>query len=149
MNGAFTVRPIAVERTRPLRQAVLRPHMTIEQMIESEPARAVAFGAFEGEDRLLAVGLVGREGDPGHWRIRGMATEPGVRGRGAGSAVLGALLQHAREHGAVGVWASVRVPARTLYERVGFVVDSEIYEVQPIGPHVLMRLALGDAEREP
>jgi GNAT superfamily N-acetyltransferase len=139
------VRPVAVEQTRPLRQAVLRPHMTVEEMVESEPANAFTVGAFEGEE-LIAVGLVGPEGEPGWWRVRGMATAPEARGRGVGTAVLDALLEHARVHGAKGVWASVRVPARTLYERAGLHVDSEQFELPHIGPHVIMRRELGQLD---
>ena len=117
--------------------------MTIDEMAESEPADAFAVGGFEGEE-LIAVGLIGPEGEPGQWRVRGMATAREARGRGAGGAVLAALIGHARAHGAREVWASVRTPARTLYERAGFYADSDVYEVPRIGPHVLMRLRLRD-----
>lgn len=86
----------------------------------------------------MGVGLIGAEGDPGWWRVRGMATVPEARGRGAGTAVLNALLDHARSRGAVGVWASVRVRARSLYERAGFVTASDEFEPPHIGPHVIM-----------
>lgn len=123
--------------------------MTVEEMTESEPPDAFAVGAFEELDhsrgrreRLIAVGLVGPEGEPGQWRVRGMAALPEARRRGAGTAVLEALLAHAREQGATEVWANVRTPARTLYERAGFRVDSDVYELPHIGPHVRMRLSL-------
>ena len=120
---------------------MLRPHLTVDEMSETEPADAFAVGAFEG-DELVAVGLVGPEGEPGQWRVRGMATAPQARGRGAGAVVLGALIDHARAGGARELWASVRTPAMRLYERAGFFVDSDVYEVEHIGPHVLMRLEL-------
>jgi ribosomal protein S18 acetylase RimI-like enzyme len=69
-----------------------------------------------------------------------MATEPALRGRGVGTVVLGALLEHAREQGASAVWAQVRTPARRLYERAGFEVESEEFELPEIGPHLLMRV---------
>ncbi len=106
-----------------------------------EPPEAFAAGAFEGEE-LVAVGLIGPEGRPGEWRVRGMATLPAFRGRGAGSAVLNALLEHARAGGATAVWANVRTPARTLYERAGFIVISDEFELPQIGPHVVMRREL-------
>jgi len=130
-----------VERTRALRQSVLRPHMTIDEMVESEPPEAFGVGAFEG-DELIAVGLIGREGEPGDWRVRGMATAPEARGRGAGSAVLQALLRHAVQRGGRRAWASVRTPARSLYERAGFAPISDVFEVPHIGPHVIMRREL-------
>jgi ribosomal protein S18 acetylase RimI-like enzyme len=111
-------------------------------MTETEPADAVAMGAFEG-DELIAVGLVGAEGYPGQWRVRGMAATPAARGRGAGTAVLDALLEHARAQGATEVWASIRTPAQALYERAGFSVDSGVFEIPHIGPHVIMRVKFG------
>ncbi|HUE26370.1 MAG TPA: GNAT family N-acetyltransferase [Solirubrobacteraceae bacterium] len=138
----MVVRPVRVEQTRALRQAVLRPFMTIGEMDESEPPDAFAVGAFDDDDELVAVGLIGPEGDPGAWRIRGMAAAPAVRGRGAGTAVLDALLEHARSQGAASVWANVRIPARRLYERAGFRPISDEFEEPMIGPHMVMSRTL-------
>ena len=124
-----------------MRRQVLRPHQTVAELASHEPPEAFAVGAFEA-NRLVAVGLVGPEGEPGEWRVRGMATLPEIRGRGAGSAILEALLDHAREHGATAVWANVRTPARTLYERAGMEVVSDQFELPDIGPHVVMRRPL-------
>ena len=137
----FDVRPLPLADTRALRQAVLRPHQTVEELADHEPAGAVAFGAFRGPE-LVAVGLVGPDGEPGDWRVRGMATAPRARGRGAGSAILNALVQHAISHGATRVWCNARTPALTLYQRAGFVVASDEFEPPDIGPHYRMELSV-------
>jgi uncharacterized protein (TIGR02453 family) len=137
----LAVRPLPLEQTRALRQAVLRPHLTVEDLAGHEPPGAVAFGAFDG-DELVGVGLVGPDGEPGAWRIRGMATAEAARGRGAGTAVLGALVRHAQAHGAMSVWCNARVRAIPLYERAGLRVASEVFEPPDIGPHVRMELPL-------
>jgi GNAT superfamily N-acetyltransferase len=137
------VESILVEDSRPLRHAVLRPHQPLEVIAGHEPPGAVAYAAFEdGEQQPIAVGLVGRDGGPDVWRVRGMATEPEARGRGAGSAVLRALIDHARANGGALVWCNARIAARTLYERCGFVVVSEQFEIETIGPHYRMELKL-------
>jgi ribosomal protein S18 acetylase RimI-like enzyme len=133
----LVVRPVPLEQTRALRQAVLRPHQTVEELAAHEPADAFAVGVFDGEE-LVAVGLVGREGGPGSWRVRGMATARQARGRGAGTAVLGALVRHAVAQGATRVWCNARTPARSLYERAGFTVTSDEFELPEIGPHFVM-----------
>jgi GNAT superfamily N-acetyltransferase len=138
---SFEVRPVPLVQTRPLRQAVLRPHQTVEDLAGDEPAGAVAFGAF-ADSGLVAVGLVGPDGEPGDWRVRGMATAAHARGRGAGSAILRALVEHAIAHGAARVWCNARTPALTLYERVGFVVASDEFEPPHIGPHYRMELSI-------
>lgn len=135
------VRAVSLERTRPLRQAVLRPHEAVAEQASSEPEDAFAVGAFDG-DELVAVGLIAPDGEPGGWRIRGMATAPAVRGTGAGSAVLDALLRHAAAEGAQRVWCNARTPARGFYERAGFRVVSEEFELPMIGPHVVMELCV-------
>jgi GNAT superfamily N-acetyltransferase len=137
--AGLTVRPVGVDQTRPLRQAVLRPHQTVGEMASSEPPAAWAVGAFEAEE-LVAVGLVGPDGEPGSWRVRGMATAAHARRRGAGTAVLAALVEHARGRGAVRIWCQARTPARRLYERAGFRATSAEFEVPDIGPHLLMEL---------
>jgi GNAT superfamily N-acetyltransferase len=69
-----------------------------------------------------------------------MATAPRARRRGAGSAILHALVQHAIAHGATRVWCNARTPALTLYQRAGFVVASDEFEPPDIGPHYRMEL---------
>ncbi len=133
------LRSIPLEQTRELRRDVLRPYMTVDELAESEPGGAVAFGVFEDE-QLVAVGLVGPDGEPGDWRVRGMATAPHARGRGAGTKVLQALVQHAIENGATRLWCNARTPARSLYERAGFIAVSDEFETPRIGPHYRMEL---------
>ena len=142
MTAGIEVREVPLARTRPLRRAILRPHQTLDDLADHEPQGAVAFGALDG-DELIAVGLVGPDGTPGGWRVRGMATAPRARGRGAGAAVLDALVRHAREQGAGRIWCNARTPARTLYERAGFAVVSDEFELPQIGPHLVMELRPG------
>jgi ribosomal protein S18 acetylase RimI-like enzyme len=111
-------------------------------MAADEPAGAFAAGAFDGKT-LISVGLVGPDGKPGAWRVRGMATASDARGNGAGSAVLDALVAHAIANGATRVWCNARTPALSLYERAGFRVVSEEFEIPEIGPHFAMEREIG------
>jgi ribosomal protein S18 acetylase RimI-like enzyme len=137
------VRPVPVDQTRTLRQSVLRPHQSVDAMSADEAPEAFAVGAFDGRD-LISVGLVAPDGDPGSWRVRGMATAPAARRQGAGMAVLDALIRYATEQGAHRIWCNARTPARSLYERAGFRVTSEEFEVPDIGPHYVMELTTSD-----
>jgi ribosomal protein S18 acetylase RimI-like enzyme len=134
----FVIHEIPIADTRPLRQSVLRPHQTLDQLQAHEPAGAVAVGVFEADD-LIAVGFAAPDGGPGAWRIRGMATEPAARGRGAGAAVLDALVARALAEGASRIWCNARTPARSLYERAGFRIVSDEFELPQIGPHFVMQ----------
>ena len=133
------MREVPVAATRALRRSVLRPHQTEDELAAHEPAQAFAVGVFDRE-QLVAVGFVAPDGEQGGWRVRGMATAPAARGRGAGTVVLDALVRHAAANGATRIWANVRTPAITLYERAGFEITSQEFELPQIGPHVVMEL---------
>jgi ribosomal protein S18 acetylase RimI-like enzyme len=134
----IVTRQIPIAQTRPLRHAVLRPHQSLAELAEHEPAGAFAVGAF-ADDELLSVGFIGRDDETeDSWRVRGMATEPQARGSGAGNAVLQALLSHAQAQTGQRVWCNARVPALSLYERAGFRAISDRFELPEIGPHVVM-----------
>jgi len=140
---------LAPQGVRPLRQAVLRPHERAEDLVwpGDEASEALHAGARDGNGAIVGVATVVPEPyprDPGSadWRLRGMATEPEARGRGVGRALLAACLAHARARGARRVWCTARIGALRFYERAGFTVESEAFDVPGIGPHVYMTLAL-------
>ncbi len=139
--AGLLVRRIDPAQSRELRRAVLRPHETLEAVALAERADGYTVGAF-ADGRLIATGSIFEDG-PGSFRVRGMATAPDARGRGAGTAVLTALVTHARGHHARRVWCNARTPARSLYERAGFVAVSAEFELPHIGPHYRMELTLG------
>jgi GNAT superfamily N-acetyltransferase len=135
---------VSLADTRPLRHAVLRPHETVQSLVAHEPSDAYTVGVFDGV-ALIAVGFIAPDGEPGAWRVRGMATVPAARGKGAGAAVLDALLGHAITRGASRVWCGARTPARSLYERAGFRAVSEEFELPDIGPHFVMERNTGSS----
>ena len=136
---SFALAPITLEQTRALRRSVLRPHETLAELASHESPDGFALGAFAGGE-LVAVGFVAPDGEPGGWRIRGMATAPSARGQGVGTAILSGLLGHALAHGATRIWCNARTPARSLYERAGMRAVSEEFELPVIGPHFVMEL---------
>lgn len=79
------------------------------------------------------------------WRLRGMATGPGARGQGFGSALLTACLDHAAAAGGAEVWCNARRAAMGFYRRAGFEVIGDEFEVEDIGPHVVMARAVPPA----
>ena len=139
----FEVRRVDAASTRPLRHEVLRPHQPPETIVydaEDDPATLHA-AAFVG-DELVGTATVHPDGEA-TFRVRGMAVREGFRDAGIGSALLDACLAHADGRGARLVWCNARTPARSLYERRGFVVVSAEWEEPRIGPHVRMERRLG------
>lgn len=153
---------VPAEAVRPLRQVVLRPGQAPEESVydgDDHPLAvhaAIVAGGSPTADCVIAAGSLFPEDPPrwlaqeaGHpfgeaggggrwWRIRGMATADGHRGRGLGAGVLGALLGQVAAHGGGAVWCNARVPAVSLYVRAGFHPAGEVFVLPDIGPHQAM-----------
>ncbi|MDQ6777225.1 MAG: hypothetical protein M3071_13635 [Actinomycetota bacterium] len=54
--------------------------------------------------------------------------------------MLDVLVRHALAEGARRLWCNARTPARSLYERAGFDLISDEFDLPGIGPHVVMEL---------
>jgi predicted GNAT family N-acyltransferase len=138
------VRAVPVEAIRPLRHRILRPGQAFEDTVYpgDELPDTVHLGAFHGE-RLVGVASLYREDRAGPgWRLRGMATEPDVRGGGFGGALLAACAEHVAGSGGGELWCNARMAAVGFYRRAGFQVVSEEFDVPGIGPHVVMARAV-------
>lgn len=61
------------------------------------------------------------------WRLRGMAVEPELQGRGAGTLLLDAVVARARAAGAEVLWADARDSALEFYRRRGWSVEGKGY----------------------
>lgn len=72
------------------------------------------------------------------WQLRAMATATGHQGRGVGALAVAAVVDHVRGGGGDLLWCNARINARTFYERAGFSVEGEQFDVAGIGPHLPM-----------
>ena len=136
-----TVAVVSAEATRELRRLVLRPHWTPEQMAAAGDG-APGIAVLE-DGAVVACASVREEPMPddpraGDWRLRGMASDPALRGRGYGALALQAAIDHARERGARRVWCNARTGARGFYERHGFTAVGDEFDLPDAGPHYLM-----------
>ncbi|MGH9029937.1 MAG: GNAT family N-acetyltransferase [Acidimicrobiales bacterium] len=129
---AFGLEHVGPEVARPLRHEVLRAGLTRDSAIfpgDEDPmalhvaVRVVGDGAAED---VVSVGMTYPDPPPWEetaeraWRIRGMATRDGLRGRGLGRMVLDALVSHASEHDGSMTWCHARFGAVNFYLRAGF-----------------------------
>lgn len=139
------VRAVPAAVTYPLRQQVLRPHETLDQLVlpgDDDPDSG-HFAAYQG-DAVVGTASVRREPPPWapapepSWRLRGMATAEPMRGSGVGTAVLAAVIDHVRRDGGGLLWCNARLPAVPFYERNGFTTRGESWVDPDIGPHIAM-----------
>jgi predicted GNAT family N-acyltransferase len=145
--STVTVAEVPAGVTYPLRGAVLRVGRPVEIIGDDDPSTFhLAARTAEGQ----VVGVVRFHPNPCPWRpearaawqLRGMATDPAVRGSGVGRLLVGDGLARVARLGGDLVWCDARAVAAGFYERMGFTVVTEPYEISPIGPHLGMVIAL-------
>jgi GNAT superfamily N-acetyltransferase len=143
----FLVERVDPEDTLALRQQVLRPHQTFEELrLAGDPHPDAGHFAVRIRDgEVVGTAVVWPERPPWPsdesvraWRLRGMATAEGWRGRGVGSSVLAAVLDHVAARGGGLLWCNARVPAVAFYERAGFRTRGEQWDEPAIGLHIAM-----------
>ena len=142
---ARDVRPVDLDTTLALKQRVLRPHQTVDELArECDGLPDLACFAVMEDDRAIGVATVHRESAPWAphqapaWRLRSMATEEGRRGEGIGTAALTAAVEHVHAQGGGLLWCNARTPAIAFYERAGFRTRGEEWVEPHIGPHIAM-----------
>jgi predicted GNAT family N-acyltransferase len=139
------IRAVAAADVRPLRRSVLRPGRAAEDSVYAgdDDPDTVHLAAFDG-GRLAAIASLYSEPRPGTgarataWRLRGMATDPALRGRGLGAAVLAACEAHVAASGGGELWCNARLPVVGFYLAGGFAPVGEEFDIPGIGPHVVM-----------
>jgi GNAT superfamily N-acetyltransferase len=149
VKASPVIRRISVAETRPLRQAILRPHQRVQELVYpgDDSAEAAHFGAFvDGE--LIGIASVYHElphgeTDKGAWRLRGMAVVPQLHRNGIGSLLLRACVDHARLRGGTMMWFNARTPAVAFYQAHGFQIRGEEFLLPDIGPHYFMWREIG------
>lgn len=72
------------------------------------------------------------------YRLRAMATSPEVRGKGYGEQIIRYALTQLKSKSIDLLWCDARLNATGFYEKLGFNLVGDIYEVPNIGPHKLM-----------
>jgi GNAT superfamily N-acetyltransferase len=141
------LRRASLDEILPLRHAELRPGLPPETARfdgDDEPD-TLHFGAFLRATGapVACVSCMRRpcDGQDG-WQVRGMATRGDLVRRGIGRALLRHALAALRDaRGPELVWCNARVAALGFWEREGWAVVSEVFDIPGVGPHrTLQRL---------
>jgi len=140
------VRRVSADQIIDLRHVVLRNGLPRSEAIfpgdDSPSARH--YGAFQN-DRLIGcvtLHLNEWEKQPA-WQLRGMAVSSEVRKSGVGRAMIQVLERDLDDSPVRQLWCNARVPAAAFYEKLGWEIVSEQFEIPTAGPHVRMTRRLG------
>lgn len=150
-------RLIQASETLPLRQAILREGMPIEEAIFAGDKEETTFhvGTFEqAGEQPLAVATMMLQDDPRcdvqddpnsiglRYRLRGMAVAESRQRNGLGSAALTFAEKEAIKRGATIIWCNAREPAVPFYLRHGYESVGERFTIPTAGPHFFCRKRL-------
>jgi GNAT superfamily N-acetyltransferase len=138
-----TIRLASAAEVLPLRRAMLRADMPMEEAkFWNDDAPDTLHGGAFLEDRCIACATLLRESFNGEdaCRLRGMAVDSAYQSRGLGTDVLEFLLKQAMQTGVRLFWCNARVPAVNFYKRMGWEIQSDIFDIPTAGPHYVMSL---------
>ena len=139
---ALTFREAGIDEILPLRHDVIivNTNRTEDRFDGDEASTTHHFAVLEdGEIIACASFMLNEFEGRSAWQLRGMAVAPRWRNRGVGRRLveLAAAALSARGE-ADGMWCNARTPAAAFYEKLGWRVVGEAFDVEGVGPHVRM-----------
>lgn len=138
------VKQIDAKDTHDLRHKILRPNQDIAdcKYPGDEDDGSFHLGAYV-DDKLVSVAsfYIDRHNDiedEFQYRLRGMATDVEHRGKGYSLALLQTAIPLIEKNNIHVLWCNARSGALGFYQKVGFNVMSDEFEIEGIGPHFVM-----------
>ncbi len=136
---------IPSKETYPLRLEVLWPHKNSlnECGLEIDDLQSTFHvGAYKNEE-LVSIGTFLLQNNEKfkelkQYRLRAMATSPTVRGENFGKKVIDFALEELKNRKVELLWCDAREVALGFYEKMGFTLVGDFYEIPIIGKHKLM-----------
>lgn len=123
----------------PLRMAVLRPGLPASASHWTGDDEPDTRHYAADDDRVIGIASVllrpAPDGFASRRQLRGMAVDPHAQRSGIGRGLLEFAVQDVGEP----MWCNARVSAIGFYERQGWRIVSEPFEIAGAGPHVWMR----------
>jgi GNAT superfamily N-acetyltransferase len=122
-----------------LRHKVLRPGKPLEsaEFPGDEQPGTLHFAAWDHGRMVVCLTLMRSVWDGAKaWQLRGMATDTAAQGRGHGTALMRFAMEDAAREGWSDVfWCNARLAAVPFYERNGWRIASERFDIPLVGPH--------------
>ncbi len=138
------IRFIKARDTWPLRHAVLRPGQPLEECDFPNDRNPDSFHlAVVKDEAIVCIASFYKEDSPAltgwlQYRLRGMATDPGHRAQGHGTALIRFALEHLHALKADLLWCNARSNALDFYRGLGFVEHGAPFDLPGIGTHHLL-----------
>ena len=138
------IKKITTTETFPVRQAVLRAGKPIESchFDGDNLETTVHFGVFSNQKLAGIVSAYKKNNtifiEKEQFQIRGMAVLENYRKDGFGKTLLKYCEQHCTTEGISLIWFNARTEASGFYEKMGYQKKGDPFEINDVGPHILM-----------
>ena len=149
MKDLIEIKELNTSDIKPLRYEVLWAHRDSVDDCTIEPddvETTFHMGATIGDEVVgtctLLVDINSEFEEKMQYRLRAMATSPKIRGTGTGVAIVNKAIESLKDRNVKLLWCDARLIATGFYEKMGFKVMGDTYDVPNIGPHKLMYLEL-------
>lgn len=120
----ITLKPISYTDTYHIRHLVLWPDKPIEHVKVSGDESAIHIGAFINDKH---VGVTSLFIDNDQAQFRKLAVLPEFQGYGIGSVLIKECITIAKNKGVKTLWCDARQDATRFYEKLGFIIDPEVF----------------------
>jgi predicted GNAT family N-acyltransferase len=139
---------ISSDTARTLRRVVLKKNQPDSEFFYPDDDSETTFhGGLFFDNQLIAVASMFKQKHPlkdleNSWRLRGMAVSHKYQRNGYGNKVLEFCIKNIKNSNAKILWCNARLEAVGFYEKYGFKIVSDLFEIQNIGPHYVMEIEI-------
>ena len=120
------IKPIPAEQTWPMRQKVMYPDFSIEQVKLKDDAHGRHFGLFVGDELTVVISIFTQNSSA--LQFRKLATLAEQQGKGYGKQMMQFILDLASAENLKAVWCNARLTAAPFYQAFGLEVLGENWQ---------------------
>ena len=141
------VKFIPVDLTLDLRSRILRNGKPlVECSFPTDQVEGIFHLAFYVDDTIVTIASFFpnnyKDNKELGYQLRGMATDSQYVGKGYGKQLIEFAVQYIKNTNAQYIWCNARSSAVKFYQKLGFELVSEEFEIAGVGPHYEMILKL-------
>ncbi len=141
------VKFISLELTLPLRSKILRNNLPLEHCVfPTDNTAGIIHVGYYQQDEILTVASFFPKNLQKYsgfgFQLRGMATNTLFVNKGFGKQLVIFAIDHLKKQNVSYLWCNARATAVVFYQKLGFEIVSEKFEIEGVGPHYTMILNL-------
>ena len=138
---SIIIKEIQTEETYSIRHQELRQGFPIEtcHFDKDDESDTFHLGAFENKKLVGVVTLVKSEKG---YQLRGMAVLSKEQGKGIGSLLIQKAEEKLQQEQISYLWMNARINAVPFYEKLGYLTQGDIFNIETVGEHIIMYKSL-------